>query len=353
MLKGVRMRMDPWAVEYNTAYYAEVTEAEPDDHTVDVTVEGDWVAHRPLRADIPWQELYFLDGSRRIEARVLLEDEATQLAFGALGTYAVGAVSCCAHGQRRASYIETLPSLQPQRICAFSNGEALADFVMAAAGGRLGELRYKVISSAERDPDAALRRIQQEMLSAEGRLATKLLSGEKNALIICDGPRPLIGAEDNVVGYVKTIHEPRISRAQLHVVQALEEGERSPIYLVKTREAKNSYFEWFVRLRDPRPWLYSLAGMVRLQAHAGTNYETRLPWAQQVADYSCVHLRKYASLQYQDPRAPQQLLPTRGLERELHRRMGHPQVIRRRIMQYLASFETAELAAPSAPQEAP
>ena len=60
--------------------------------------------------------------------------------------------------------------------------------------------------------------------------------------------------------------------------RGLEQGERSPLYLVRTRDAENSYFEWFLRLRDPRPWLYSLAGMVRLQAYAGPNWSERLPW---------------------------------------------------------------------------
>jgi uncharacterized protein len=335
----VRLRLDPWAVEYNTAYHAEAAGDGRVD--VDTSVEGPWERHRPSAAETFWDDLYFLDGSRRIEARVLLEQDAAQVAFGALGSYGVGVVSCCAHKSRKASFLCGEETLFVRRICALSSGHSTANFALAATRSRLGELHYEVVGTAERDADAVVRRLQYEMLDAEKQLAGRLIAEDPDTLIICDGPRPFIGGEKNVIGYLKTIHEPKISETELNVVRALEQGERSPLYLVKTQDPDNSYFEWFLRLCDPRPWLYSLAGMVRLQAYAGPEWAARLEWTANLADWSCLHLTPFASRQHQDPRAPQQLLPIRALESELARRMGSAQIIRRRVMQHLASFEEA------------
>ena len=95
MLKVMKLRLDPWATEYNTAYYAdEVAQVTPDH--IDPYVEHEiWKAVTPIPNDLTWDKLLFIDGSRRIEARLLLENDQEQIAFGAMGTYAIGVVNCC------------------------------------------------------------------------------------------------------------------------------------------------------------------------------------------------------------------------------------------------------------------
>ncbi len=146
----------------------------------------------------------------------------------------------------------------------------------------------------------------------------------------------------NILGYVKTIQKVKINTAQLAVVQRLEQGERSPLYVINPGSAQQQYFEWFMRLRDPRPWLYSLAGIVRLQAYAGPDPDARLEDAINLANWLTLTLPKLASRQHQDPRAPQQLLPIRALEAELHRRMGNHAVVRRRITRYLSGRDSSQ-----------
>jgi hypothetical protein len=333
----MRLRLDPWATEYGASLHTELADGEAKGEVVlDVEYPAEaWAAVSP-GVGMGWGELLFLDGSRRVEARVLLEDDTGQVAFGALGTYGVGAVSCCPVHSRPAEMLAA-PFLELERICTLSAGRKLEDFtVEAPTGSRLGALTYQVVSTGERDPEAVVRRLQVAMREAEKRLASRLLDAFPQSLVICDGPRPFLGAGANVVGYLKTIHEPRVGREQLAVVRRLEAGQRSPLYLVRHREAERDYFEWFFRLRDPRPWLYSLAGMVRLQAYAGANPKAHLAEVKGLADWLCGVLPAYASRQHQDPRAPQQLLPVRGLEAELGRRMGHAQLIRRRITRYLS-----------------
>jgi uncharacterized protein len=330
----MKLRLDPWAAEYNTAYFAEDAPLNIPER-VDISVETDvWQAIRPTNANTPWDKLLFIDGGRRIEARVLLELDREQVAFGAMGTFAVGAVDCCSRQSRQAEVLEAII----QRVCALSGGHSVPAFEIDAKPSSLGLLKYEVSETKDRDAEAVVRHLQEVMLKAEQLLAARLVQHHPTALIICDGPRPLISGEKNVIGYVKTIHDPRLSREQLGVVRSLEEGERSPVYLVHTKDANHNYFEWFLRLRDPRPWLYSLAGMVRIQAFAGENFQANIDEVIGLANWTCLNLTKFASRQHQDPRAPQQLLPTRALESELRRRMGDAQLIRRRITEYLSQF---------------
>ncbi|HEX7022441.1 MAG TPA: hypothetical protein VF171_06250 [Trueperaceae bacterium] len=336
----MHLRLDPWAVEYNTSYHAEVV-AEDSGAEVDVGVErpaGAWEPLAPAPTEPLWDELLFLDGSRRVEARLLLEDGLRQTAFGVMGSYGVGAVWCCARGSRPARFVDESDFMVIQRVCALSAGQRIDNFnILELPPLRLGRLEYRVEPTGEQDSDAVVRRLQAAMREAEAQLAARLIREFPGALVVCDGPRPYLGTDRNLIGYVKTIHNPRVGQRELDVVRKLRQGERSPIYLVESRNPEHRTFEWFFRLRDPNPWLYSLAGMVRLQAHAGTNPAERLEGVQQLADWLCGRLPVYASRQHQDPRAPQQLLPVRALEAELGRRMGHPQLIRRRITRYLSA----------------
>lgn len=336
----MRLRYDPWMVEYQSAL---VAEGPPEVAEVVSDIEtAEWRPITPAPQPPLYETLIFIDGSRRTEARVFLEDGRRQVAFGALGSFAIGAVACCARGARQAQFVDlaALGVPQVQRICTLSSGYTLPDFTLASPFAHyLGQLEYRVRPTSETDAEAVVRQLQQEMLASERLLAAQLASSYPKALIITDGQRPSVGALSNVVGYLKTIHALKLAEAQLAVVRRLEAGQRSPLYLLAGGEPSGQRFEWFVRLRDPRPWLYSFAGMVRLQAHAGNAPQARLAEVVRLADWLTATLPRYATLQHQDPRAPQQLLPIRALEPELRRRMGDVQLIRRRIMSYLQGLE--------------
>jgi hypothetical protein len=319
----MKLRLDPWATEYNTAFYAEDVAQVTPDHIDPFAETSTWNPITPQSSFLNWEKLLFIDGSRRIEARLLLENEDEQVAFGAMGTYAVGVVDCCPLHSRQARIYETFI----QHICALSGGHKMDNFSINPQDKQLGRLEYKVVPSNQRDAEAVVMELQKEMLGAESLMASRLAT-QNNTLIIADGQRPHKSQDKNVIGYLKTIHDTRLSREHLNIVRLLEQGQRSPIYKVRVKDF--AYYEWFLRLRDPRPWFYSLAGMVRIQAFAETIEEL-----QELANLTCHKLPKFASKQHQDPRAPQQLLPIRALEHELKRRMGNPQIIRRRITQYL------------------
>ena len=336
----MKLRLDPWATEYNTAFHAEDI-VEDERKNVDATPEyREWQAVSPKAPSAtPFEQLLFTDGTRRLEARVLLEDERKQVAFGALGSFGIGVVDCCSRGSRAATFVNLgdLSIKNISRICALSSGHVLPAFVLESKlKHRLGRLEYAIETTSERDADAVVRELQNAMLRAEKALASRLTDAHPAALVVADGPLPRSGYLPNIVGYLKTIHQVPITEEQLAVVRGLEEGQRSPLYLVTGSDKTQQYFEWFLRLRDPRPWLYSLAGIVRLQAYASAQPEERLDEVRALADWLALTLPRFASHQHQDPRAPQQLLPIRALEGELRRHMGDARVVRRRIMSYLS-----------------
>jgi len=53
--------------------------------------------------------------------------------------------------------------------------------------------------------------------------------------------------------------------------------------------------------------------------------------AVKLANLSQVTLCRYASSEYKDPRAPQNLYPIAGLERELHHRLGNSKLLYRAL----------------------
>ncbi len=337
-----RIRLEPWGVEYlgslqDASGFAKGSDEEGEGEALTLAaleVERPLEQWRPLTAtaaaDV--RRVLFLDGVRRIEARVLLEDDAP--AFGAVGSCAVAAVACqlgMEGGGGRAAF-EGEPVVE--RWCALAGGRVgQPDLrLTSAAGGQ--PLFYRMAATPDTDVDAPVRLLQAKMRDAERLLAARLLARMGDGLLLCDGPRPLLGDDPRVLGYLKTVQAQRLPPKALEVVRALEEGQRSPLYLVG--EGERARFEWYVRLRDPRPWLHTLAGSVRLQGYAGPEPRTQLAWMSSVADWSSAVLPRFATRSHQDPRAPQQLLPVRALEQTLRRRLGSAPLLRRRLVTALS-----------------
>ena len=82
---------------------------------------------------------------------------------------------------------------------------------------------------------------------------------------------------------------------------------------------------WYLRLPclPGSPW----AGIVRVECSADLSTADVVA----LANASQVTLCRYASAEYKDTRAPQNLVPIAGLERELRRRLGDPRVLHRAL----------------------
>ncbi len=137
---------------------------------------------------------------------------------------------------------------------------------------------------------------------------------------------PVRGREHlpRVLGFIKS-HQIAYLEPRLHaMVAALGPRERTPVFLIGGSWDR---FSWYLRLPGPRshPW----SGIARLECAANVSAAEVIA----LANLSQAVLPRFASEEFKDPRAPQNLYPVGALEKELRRRLGHPGLIYRALRQ--------------------
>jgi hypothetical protein len=306
----VRFAVETWAPDYGAPLDAEALG--PSDAAVDVAVErnpDDWAPIPPAQA--PAGIVLFVDGVQHIDARVwITDDDATRA--GVCASWAAGVVRCDGRATVVATDVERgvlCPGAPVDAIdtrhgcyepCAVPATATVADPVGLALGHARGDL--------------------------EGRVAVR--AGAARDLLVVDGPlgdrRRIAGA----VGYVKTHHVAYLDPTLQAVVGSLAPGERSPLFTVGDNRFR---YSWYLRLPGPatHPWW----GVVRCEASG----DLAPADAAAVADRVAATLPRFASQPHNDPRAPQNLHPIAGLERELKRRLGDPLLLERALRQAAVS----------------
>jgi hypothetical protein len=269
--------------------------------------------------------MLFVDGVRRIEAHVWIDDEpghlgagrATQATAALCASYAAGVV-CCYGRQAHLVTAEIRRGL-------FSVASHASEIVTRA--GRYQANRVTAgpagVPLMARLSQALQRRLADvEMLAAaEARSAIHDHGpAPDDDLLIIDGP--LRGRQHlpRALGYIKSHHATYLPPDINGLVGALAPGQRTPVFLMGTSWERHS---WYLRLPGSTgsPW----SGVVRIECAAA------LPIAEvtRLADLSQVSLGRFASASYKDGRAPQNLYPIGGLERELRHRLGDPRLLYR------------------------
>jgi hypothetical protein len=308
-----RLRLDPWAAEYGGSVLLGEEGQEP--ARVDVSVES--VAWGPVRpsAGPPPGRVAFVDGVRRIEHRLLVENgEGT--VFGLLGSYGVGAV--VVDGMARVVR-ETVG-----RVAVTGAGLCLPSFPAPVGDGRAGVV-FDPVSEPENTPSAAVEGLQKAMRGGEAGLAERLAA--EVDVVFLDGPLTWVtaAARGPVVGFVKRLLRTYLDPSASALLPRLKEGERTPLFLVEaTREPR---YSWYLRIGAGRAIDSPLTGLVRLECASGAGLET----ARTLADLSARELPRFASEAARDPRAPQNLVPIGALEARLKHLLGDHAVIRRAI----------------------
>ncbi|HEX3715561.1 MAG TPA: hypothetical protein VHV09_22405 [Trebonia sp.] len=351
----MRFSVDGWDPSYGASVELE-GQLEESTATINADVEvpaGRW---RPVDPDAagPWPDaLLFVDGVRRIEARAWVDgdpqpDGLPPEATAALcASFAAGVVCCCAAGAHVVA--------AELRRGLFSVASHANDIVTRAG-------RYRAYHVTPRRADvpvmAALSGVLQDKLSdvekiaaAEarspgggGRLPSGHAAGSETDLLVVDGP--LRGRENlpRVLGYIKSHHKTYLPPELNALVGALAPGQRTPAFHMGTSRTGTSWerHSWYLRLPSPgsSPW----AGVVRIECASALTIDevTRL------AGLSQRCLGRFASEAYKDSRAPQNLYPIAGLERELRRRLGDPKVLYRALRE----AARAGVAAPAASRPA-
>jgi hypothetical protein len=327
------IRLDPWDVDYGSEVpIVAASPGEPPLETVDLSVEvpGEWSPIRPAQAREP-DEIVFVDGVRRADARVLIRKsnaDSTLSTHGVFGTFAVGAA-------RTTPGAASWGSTCVGRVLVTGGGVALGQDVEVSRG-----VAYRPLQVADGDPEAPLRAVQAEMRSAEERVALEAASNSR--LVVVDGPLPpsLCGVAPGAVfagpehgrslGLVKRIHELYVGE-RARVLPRLGVGERTPLFALRS-SSRFTRFAWFVRLASPHPSESAMTGLVRLEV----SDRVGLGAARALADQSASVLPRFVPSKSRDPRAPQNLLPIGALESHLRRLLGDRRILRRHIQGFLS-----------------
>lgn len=310
-----RLRLDPWPADYEGAVQME--ETAESSAAVDSSVEmADW---RALSAENvrAFERVFFVDGVRRVEARVLTET-AGGMSHGLFGSLAVGAV--LSQGAK-ANFHQIVAA----RYLVLAGEDRSVSLSIGSH-----PIEFRGHSYLGGGPADAIGQLQNLMRTAEAALARTLTSPE--CCVFADGPLQFFDEDKvEVVGVVKRIFLPYLAAREFALVYELKPGERTPLFSIE--DDRHQRYAWYQRLAAGRRVDHALAGIVRLEMRAAAGLDR----ARRLADFACSMLPRYISSAVRDPRAPQNLLPVGALEEELRRHLGDPLLIRRAIEMYIAS----------------
>ena len=305
--------MDPWDPAYGVAFSDELDDGALQESNAELNLDlelpaGQWRPVDPDPAPALPATVLFLDGVRRIDARVWVHGNGAQPSAGIAASFAAGLVRC--DGAAHVSDVLLERGL-------FSAAAQAADIDTRYA-------RYPARIAPGSGPDQLSLALQQRLTAAEVQLANAFRARHPDGddLLVVDGPLRGRTHLDRTVGYIKSHHAAYLPAGPAAVIGALRPGQRSPVFMMGTSWRRSS---WYLQLPGAQgaPW----AGVVRLECSAD------LPAAQAtaLADLTARLLPPLASAPHKDSRAPQNLLPIGGLERELRRRLGDQRLLYRAL----------------------
>ena len=300
----MQFAVESWDPDYGTGGDAEGLDASTD--VVEAGVEvpvSEWAPITPPPSgEVP--AMWFVDGVRRIDARIWVTDDGLVLP-GSCATVAAGAVVCT---PGRAEVV----GAEVRRAVFTPPAESTGDIVTEH-----GVYEHHVVSTGS--PEDLYLGIHELMTDLETTIVPEV--GPQD-LIVFDGP--LRGRRTpRAVGLIKTQHVQYLEDSLQRVVGQLEAGQRTPMFLIGSTGFAR--WSWYVRLPGPRT--HGWAGVIRLES-AG---EGTVGAAAELANTVTAALPRFASEPHKENRAPQNLYPIKGLENELRRRLGDQRLLQRAL----------------------
>jgi hypothetical protein len=306
-----RLHVEGWAPEYGAAVEPEDA-LSPAEGSVDTDVE-----ERPWEpipgADDGVPIVAFVDGVRRIDARLLLDDESGPVP-GICGSFAVGAVVW----DREVPRSEVVRA-QVVRMALLGEGNAPSLPPLPPW------LEYHASSVPDDDPASLVRSFHDAMRRAEAELAEDLAGS--GYFVVADGPLYDYTASDKM-GYVKSHRRSYLPDGT--IVGLLPKAHRTPLFTIG--EGRFRRYSWYLRLSD-RADGHSWVGVVRCEASAALDRESVV----RIADRSAAVLPRVGSEPHIEPRAPQNLVPIAALERDLRHRLGDAGLVLRALRSAVAA----------------
>ena len=322
----MRIALDPWGSDYGSQI-AVSHEVDSEDTSVqaleDPVEECPW-APIPPRPTAQPQMVAVVDGVMRTDTSAMVS-EGDRHALALFGSYATGAVIMNSQVQ--------IVRDQVVRLLIAGNNWPEPDDVDVPAGTS-ASLCYQGRSSSADSYDKLREALTTEMRQSEARVAEKLST--EDSLILADGNLTFFSGSSSVVGAIKTIHKMYLAPKRAAILERLQPGERTPLFRIVSGRKSDGYsvLTCYLRLARPQPIELPFAGLVRLEVKASLGPQKAVILLNQAA----VKVFTLASHAPKDPRAPQNLIPVGGLERQLRHRLGDPQLILRGIKQKLRAM---------------
>lgn len=311
----MKMFLDPWPPDFDPpvaldpAFY---------DGPVDTTIEtSTWepIANPQQRL---FGKIFFLDGARRIDARVLVQTHDGRTVHGLFGTIAAGCVE--SEGSKA-----SIRAVDIQRRLILGGG--LTDNPVVDIGS-VG-FQYQGFATQAENPQDVLAKLQYLMRENEAQLGQSVLA--EGSCVFVDGPLTYFSSTcESMIGVVKKIQQPYLDPLHFELVSRLAPGERTPLFHIP--DPKHERYSWYLLLAPVRRIDHAMSSLLRLEVRVALGVDA----AVRLADFSALELPRFASTSARDPRAPQNLVPIGALESEMHRQMGDAMLVRRAIERSLS-----------------
>lgn len=300
-----RLHVESWSPDYGAP--VEIPEDPAPSSPVDPNVEmSEWVPVEGSDQAAPAQ-VVFVDGVRRVEARLTLDDPLEGPVPGIMGAFGVGGVLWERNVPRSA-----FTGLQAERIVAMARGYQL-DLP------RIGGIPVTAESVPGDDPSELVAHLQRRMRAVEQSLAASLARAGR--LVVADGRirelRPM-----PIVGLIKTHQVMYLPAQHRRLIASLSAGQRTPLFSILTENFPR--YSWYLRLADLSGG-HSWTGIVRCEVSAAVGKNSAID----LAGWTSALLPRLASERHIDPRAPQNLVPIGALEKELRKRLGDQRMAHR------------------------
>lgn len=307
----MKFSVDAWDPGYGPAF--DIEDLAESTATVDAIIEMSRASWAPLPFSEPATfpaSVLFVDGVRRTDAQVWIDDVdavagGERAVAGLCASYAAGVVRCSGR-TARCEVAEVRRRLYTEAHTATHIATHAGDYTVHHVTAKSNQPIAAALSNALQKSLLQL----EVVVAANARAASP--SGDDDLLIV-DGP--LRGKADlpRALGYIKTHSAQYLSPEFNAVVAQLETGQRTPVFSIATVWQR---YSWYLRLpcAPAGPW----TGIVRLEASPNLDLTEVIA----LANLSQALIGRFASVEYKDSRAPQNLAPIAGLEKDLRHRLG-------------------------------
>ncbi len=286
----MRFTVENWDSDYGSPSSPDMDDGS---ENVDVSIEVPPDRWEPVLPDADMaRDVLFIDGVRRVDASLWIDQPPDFPGFGLAATYAAGAVRSNGHAVLESALVER---------GLFTSANAFD------IDTRVGTYHVKATKGAT--AEELWLGIQQRMGDLEARAARELGDAE---VIVVDGPLSHHRDVKNAVGYVKTQKVQYLPIELRGVLTSLPPGFRTPLFLTTTSWSR---YSWYLKLANHSG---PAGGLVRCEIDGNTDIVEAVRTANRVS----ATLPRFASERHKDPRAPQNLYPIGGLERDLKHRLG-------------------------------